>query len=207
MKSDIPVFGYANIIGGLLLLAFWYLYAILLPYNQLDTTLSLLVKHRNWVLVNVLGVSGSIVALVGLVGIYIYSKGNISNLGHFGFLLAFIGTVLLTGALLWDTIIWPILANHDASLLDFQGPIYQSRTFVPFFVTSGAAYSLGYILFGIAIAQSGIFPLWTGWFLAIGGPLFGLGAIFGKLQVYPRTLGITLFAIGMIWIGLIMRRG
>ena len=32
----------------------------------------------------------------------------------------------------------------------------------------------------------------------------GLGTLFGKYQVYPRTLGITLMGISLIWIGIVM---
>jgi hypothetical protein len=40
--------------------------------------------------------------------------------------------------------------------------------------------------------------------LAIGAPAFGLGSMFGKYQVYPRTLGVTLLSIGLIWLGAAM---
>jgi hypothetical protein len=39
---------------------------------------------------------------------------------------------------------------------------------------------------------------------AIGAPTFGLGSLFGKLQIYPRSLGITLLSGGLIWLGVRM---
>ncbi|UCH59868.1 MAG: hypothetical protein JSV61_16875 [Anaerolineales bacterium] len=193
--------GFINIFSGLLMLAFWYLYAILLPYRQLSNTLSILVLDRHWTLVNVLGVSGSMLGILGLTGSFFVQLAKFGRLGLIGFLCAFLGATLLLGALLWDTIIWPILAQHDSTLLDFQGPIYSSKTFVPFFVSAGLVYSLGFILFGIATAQAGVLPGWGGIMLAIGAPLFGLGALFGSYQVIPRTIGVTVFSIGLIWIG------
>ncbi len=193
--------GLINILSGLLMLAFWYLYAILLPYRRLSDTLSILVLDRQWSLVNVLGVSGSILGLLGLTGLFFVQIDQLGRLGIFGYLFAFVGAALLLGALLWDTIIWPILAQHDSTLLDFQGPIYSSRTFVPFFVLAGLVYSLGFIFFGIATAQAGVLPTWGGIMLAIGAPLFGLGAMFGSLQVVPRTIGVTVFSLGLIWLG------
>ena len=159
----------------------------------------------NWTFLNILGVSGSIMGLLGLVGIFIKGSEAFGPWGVTGFILAFMGTVLLIGALLWDTVIWPILASYDSSILDFQGPIYSSKTFVPFFVVAGLIYGAGYVIFGIAMAKSGVFPSWASIMLAIGAPLFGLGSMFGKMQVYPRSIGITLFGIGMIWIGMLMR--
>lgn len=206
MNSFIKFSGFLNIAGGFLLLGFWYLYAILLPYNKLSDSLSILVMDKDWGFVNILGVVGSLLGLVGLVGIYMKMIDVSGRLGMVGFVLAMIGLALLLGTLLWDTIIWPILVNHDASLLDFNGPIYTSRTFVPFFVIAGLVYGLGYILFGIAISQSGIFPSLAGLMFAVGAPLFGLGALFGKLQVYPRSFGITLVGVAMIWLGILMSK-
>jgi hypothetical protein len=140
-----------------------------------------------------------------LIGIYLKASDVTSTAGMIGFLLAFIGTVLITIPLVWDTIIWPILANHDASLLDFNGPIYTSKTFVPFFIIAGMIYSAGYLLLGIVLAKSGIYPAWSSILVAVGAPLFGLGALLGKLQVYPRTLGISLLCFGLIWVGNIIR--
>lgn len=205
MSKFIHFTGTANIAAGILLLAFWYLYALLLPYQKLTTTLSILVKDSNWVFVNLLGVLGSIAGLVGLIGIYLHAADDIGSTGMIGFLTAFIGTALLTVPLVWDTILWPILTNHDASLLDFSGPLYTSKTFVPFFILAGLVYSIGYIILGIVLVKSGIYPPWSSIFIALGAPLFGLGAMFGKLQVYPRSIGITLMCIGLIWIGNLIR--
>ena len=205
MSKFLSLTGTANIAAGILLLAFWYLYALLLPYQKLDNTLSILVADRHWVLVNILGVTGSLIGLFGLMGIYLKDPEALGVVGMWGFCLAFLGTTLFTATLMWDTIIWPILVGHDPALLDFQGPIYSSITFVPYFIISGVIYSLGYVVLGVAMVKSGIYPVWVSVFIAVGAPLFGLGAMFGKLQVYPRSVGITLFCVGLIWIGSIIR--
>jgi hypothetical protein len=80
----------------------------------------------------------------------------------------------------------------------------NSKTFLPFFIVAGLIYSLGYVLVGIGIIQAGILPSLTGYLIAIGAPAFGLGSLFGKMQVYPRTLGVTLMSVGLIWVGLSM---
>ena len=95
----------------------------------------------------------------------------------------------------------PKKIKHDETLLNFQGPIYTSKTFFPFFIVAGLIYSAGYILVGIGIVQSSILPSMPGYLMAIGAPTFGLGSMFGKLQVYPRSLGVTLMSIGLIWLG------
>jgi hypothetical protein len=60
---------------------------------------------------------------------------------------------------------------------------------------------VGYICVSIGIIQAGIFPPLVGYLLAIGAPLFGLGAAFGKLQAVVRSVGVTLMSIGLIIIG------
>ena len=200
----ISISAFLNVISGLALLIYWYAYAVFLPYGQLSTTLSILVKNRNWQWINALGVLGALAGLLGQAGIYIIQLPNSNWFAGIGYYVAALGTALLVGTMLWDTILWPILVKHDASLLDFQGPIYSSKIFLPFFIASGLIYSAGFILVGIGIVQLNILPVAAGYLIAIGAPLFGLGAMFGKFQIYPRSVGVTLMAVGLIWLGLAM---
>lgn len=207
MKTFILWAGHFNIASGVLMFLFWYLYAILLPYGQLSNTLSLLVLNKNWAFVNILGASGALLGIVGLVGLFISTGDRLSNFATLGFIIALIGSILMFIALMRDTLLWPILANHDPSLLDFNGPIYTSRTFLPFFIFSGVLYTLGNVIFGLAIAGTGLYPVWAGHFLAWGALLFGLGAAFGEWQVYIRSIGITALSISLVWLGYLMRQG
>ncbi len=207
MKTFIQWAGHFNIASGVLMFLFWYLYAILLPYGQLSNTLSLLVLNKNWAFVNILGASGALLGIVGLVGLFISTGDRLSNFATLGFIIALIGSILMFIALMRDTLLWPILANHDPSLLDFNGPIYTSRTFLPFFIFSGVLYTLGNVIFGLAIAGTGLYPVWAGHFLAWGALLFGLGAAFGEWQVYIRSIGITALSISLVWLGYLMRQG
>ena len=111
---------------------------------------------------------------------------------------------MLIGTMLWETVLWPILQQYDETLLSFTGPIYQSKVFLPFFIVAGLVYSLGYVLVGVGIVQAGILPRTAGIFLAIGAPSFGLGPMFGKFQVYVRSLGVTMMSVALIWMGFAM---
>jgi len=206
MKSLIQWAGYFNIISGILMLTYWYLYAILLPYGKLSTTLSILVLNRHWTFVNILGVLGSILSILGLIGLYISLEDQITPLTTIGFLIAIVGSILMFLTLVRDTILWPILAKHDPSLLDFSGPIYTSKTFLPFFIFSGILYAIGYLIFGLALANSSTFPLWAGHLMAWGAVLFALGALFGPWQVYIRSVGITALSTGTLWLGVVLLR-
>ena len=196
--------GLINVIAGVTLIVYWYAFALFLPYRKLSTTLSILVKNRNWTWINGLGVFGALSGLLGQAGIYVIQAANTNLYASFGFYIASAGTTLLIGTMLWETILWPILVKHEETLLDFQGPIYTSKTFFPFFIVAGLIYSLGYILVGIGIVQADVLPRAAGYLLAVGAPTFGLGAIFGKAQGYVRSAGITLMSGGLIWLGLVM---
>lgn len=193
-----------NLVSGLALLVYWYAYALFLPYGDLSTTLSILVKNRHWQWINALGVLGALAGLLGQAGIYVIQLPNSNWFAGIGYYVATLGTALLVGTMLWDTILWPILVKQDASLLDFQGPIYSSKAFLPFFVASGLIYSAGLVFVGIGIVQLSILPVAAGYLIAVGAPLFGLGAMFGKYQVYVRSIGVTLMVVGLIWLGLAM---
>jgi len=200
-SSFISISAYLNILAGITLLIYWYSFALFLPYRELSTTLSIFVKNRNWIWINSLGVMGALAGLLGQAGIFVIQMTNINWYASVGFFIATLGTTLLIGTMLWETILWPILIKHEESLLDFQGPIYSSKVFIPFFIVSGLIYSLGYILVGIGIIQADVLSPAAGLLLAVGAPTFGLGSMFGKYQVYPRTAGITMMSAGLIWIG------
>ncbi len=201
MDNFLSISGYLNVIAGFVLLVYWYSFAIFLPYRALSTTLAILVKNRNWVWVNSLGVLGALAGLLGQAGVYVVQIPHTDWAASIGFYVAVLGTTLLIGTMLWDTILWPILVKYDESLLDFQGPIYLSKVFLSHFVIAGLIYSVGYVLVGVGIVQADVLPRGAGYLLAVGAPAFGLGAMFGKLQVYPRTIGITLMSGGLIWLG------
>ncbi len=151
-----------------------------------------------------MGVIGALAGLLGQAGIFVIQMAKINWYASVGFFIATLGTTLLIGTMLWESVLWPILVKHEESLLDFQGPIYSSKTFLPFFIVSSLIYSVGYVLVGIGIFQANVLPRTAGFLLAVGAPTFGLGAMFGKYQVYARSLGITLMSGGLIWLGLVM---
>lgn len=194
----------SNFLAGVFLLVYWYAYALFMPYRQLTTTVSILVRNRNWTWINALGVAGALLGLLGQASILVFQGIIASWYATAGFYIAVAGTALLAGTMIWETVLWPILFRHDESLLDFSGPFYSSRSFIGFFVFSGLIFSAGYVLVGIGIMQMGVLPSTAGLLLAIGAPTFGLGSLFGQYQVYVRSLGVTLMSAGSIWLALVM---
>jgi hypothetical protein len=191
----------SNIAAAIALLFFWFLYAMLLPYQELDSTLAILVRDPDWLTVNIFGIVGSILGIIGWIGIYVISADRVGVVGLAAFLMTLLGSLMLTTTLLWDTILWPILVTQDPTLLSFTGPIYNSASFVPFFILSGLLSSSGYLISMLCWLMSSSFTKTTATLIGLGGPLFGLGALFGDFQVPVRTAGILMLAIGLAGIG------
>lgn len=195
-----------NIAAAAVLLIYWYSFVAFLPYLELSTSLSLLVLDPAWTTINATGVAGATLGLLGLPGLYGHHAARLGRAGMTGFVLALLGSGLLLGPMLWDTIVWPPLARHDPTLLDFDGPIYRSPAFLPFFATAGLLWGVGHAVLAIRIARVGVLPRVAAGLVAAGAPLFGLGALFGKAQAIPRSVGLTAFCIGLAWLGTAMRR-
>ena len=108
-EGFIEISGIVNVIAGVTLLAYWYSFALFLPYRELSSTLSLLVKNRNWTLINAMGVLGALSGLLGQAGIFVAQIDKAGWVALIGFFVASAGTTLLIGTMLWETILWPIL--------------------------------------------------------------------------------------------------
>ena len=205
-KGFIEFGGWINILAGLLFLSFWLLYVLLLPYNQLTDTLEILVVDSDWFMVNTFGIAGALLGILGLPWLYFAQRDQINGWGTTGFILSLAGSALLLPPLVWDSMLWPVIAEQDPTLLRFDGPIYSSRLFLPYFIGAGVVHCLGFVLFGWGTFRTGILGKYPPLITATGALFFDLGSLAGPVQVYPRTLGLVLFAGGMIWLGALLKR-
>lgn len=121
--------------------------------------------------------------------------------------LAFLGTILSLPIAVWDSFVVPYLARHAP---DFIAQIEEISAETPvlvfriiFFLTV-LIFSLGFSLYGIAIIRTHIAPKIVGVCLAIGAPLFWLGALFVSKSSSGNlitTIGALLFGIGLVIFG------
>ena len=190
--------------SGFFLLAYWFLYVVFLPYGKITTGLSILAENPNWTWVNLLGVTGALFGVLALPGFYLRQSAGLGTIGTWSFFIALAGSALMLGPMLWDTVLWKALARHDAGILDFKGPIYQSPTFVPFFISAGLAWGVGFALLGWRTHVAGVFPSLLALLIGIGPLLFALGSMAGSLQAVVRSVGIAAFGAGFIWAGLLL---
>jgi len=197
-KNFFRVTGIANIVSAVCLLLFWFLYALLLPIDEVATNYHLLILDPDWLLVNGLGVIGFVLVLVGILGIFFKQFNELTLLGMFGFLITVVGLVLYNAGMYYETFIWPILAVSDPNLVTLStGPIYSNPVFFMMQILSGSIYAIGFLIFGISTYKTKSFSKWAILLLVIGVVLF----IPGFFPYAVRTVGIIAYAIGLIWVG------
>ena len=65
---------------------------------------------------------------------------------------------------------------------------------------TGSIYVMGFLILGYSIYKSDSFPKWAIFFLVIGVVMF----IPGFFPYLIRTLGIIVYALGLIWVGFVL---
>jgi hypothetical protein len=100
---------------------------------------------------------------LGLVGLYVRQSEAAGPLGLVGFVVAFIGTVLVAGFFWSSAFVAPILAAEAPQLLDVRS--------LPGFFRSFIVFGLGWLLFGVATLRAGIYPRAPAVLLIVGSVL------------------------------------
>lgn len=194
--------GLANILAALLLVAFWFLYALLLPFGKVAQSGVLpLAQDGDWLWVNLSGVLGALLGLLGLVGLYGRQASRVGVLGFGGFLMAFCGMAMMMCWLCWEALLWPIMAEQAPAVLSHQTGIYANSVVLGFLIGAGSLFSVGCVLLGIATIRASVLLRYGAWLIVVGAPLYGLGALFGPLQTIVRSIGLVVYAVGLAWLG------
>jgi hypothetical protein len=143
----------------------------------------------------------AILGLFGLVGLYTRLRERSGWLGLIGFMLLFSGTALFVAVLSIEAFVLPALAYSAAgqTLLDPAGPLFNGPLNV-FLLLTGIIFSLGCLLFCVAILRSGISGRWIG-LLLLGGILL---AFWPPLPDLVGIIGGVLLGLGFIWFGYIL---
>jgi hypothetical protein len=131
------------------------------------------------------------VLLVGaVVSVYSRCAASVGHLGLAGFLIAFVGTVLVAGVF-WDGVfVLPALAEDAPELLESGPP--------PALVNLGlnlsfALFSLGWLLLGLAMLRTRAYPRPASATLMLGA----------ALAFVPLPFTYIPFGLAVAWMGLI----
>lgn len=164
------------------------------PVTILETEARLVGSHAVYVVSYVL-------ILLGLPALYGAAWRRLGRWGLAGFLVAFAGTVLLAVSGQFGFIA-PVLAAEAPATLD------TIIVYLPVVVFNGFAavgFIAGYVILGISIATSRVFPRWSGVLIAVGAPVhlvgFGVAQLASPALWFVAVLGSLALGSGLAWCG------
>lgn len=136
---------------------------------------------------------GTVLLLLGLIGLYASQSRAVGKLGFAGFLLAFVGTTLTAGAIWFEFFVAPELATQAPDLatgdLGFAG-----------FVLAFLLAAFGWLLFAIATLRAAVYPRPAA-VLLLAGALVSFVPLFVEV---PAT-GLLL-SVAVAWLGFVLWR-
>jgi hypothetical protein len=137
--------------------------------------------------------------LLGLIGLYARQVDKTGWLGLVGFLLAFVGTVLVNVIFAMASTVIHLVALQASALFDqaVTPPTYGVIVLV-------LGYILGYVLFGIATTRARVFPRGSGILLIIGSVMFFISEsvpVNASLSHLIVTIGDVIFGASFVWMG------
>lgn len=184
--------------SGLICVLAGVLYAVGALLHPVGETLDA-VNRSNWVPSHLVYWVAVLLLHLGLVGLYAHLKETAGLLGLVAFILAFIGTSLVSSILLFVSTVLPLIASDAPTIFE------QSMTFPAFVaVVFILGFGLGWMLIGLVIMRDKHLPRWSGLLLIVGVGLFISSEALPFAPTLAHTLvtiGDILFGLGLVWLG------
>ncbi len=143
-----------------------------------------------YVIVFLLYLLGAVLLLLGLVGLYTSQSEAAGVLGLLGFLVAFLGTALVSGALWFELFITPSLATEAPELAEAELGLAG-------FILSFLSVIVGWILFGVATLRARVYPRPAAVLLIVGA----------VVSFVPIPLSGVFLSVAVAWLGLVLFTG
>jgi hypothetical protein len=140
-----------------------------------------------FILQSLLALFAGTLLLGGLVGLYVRQSEAAGKLGLVAFLLAFLGTALVTGDFYVNTVVTPMVAMEVPAFLD--NPL--SGFLQVWLPVSFGILALSWLLLGVSIVRTGVYPRGASWLLLIGA----------VVALAPLPLDNLLFDAALVWLG------
>jgi hypothetical protein len=171
-------------------------------------------KADSWVPINILGVVGAALVLLGLPVLYVWIAGPAGILGLIGVALLamawlFFGVFLS----LYGVLVLPWLADQAPSLVAASAPLPAALMIA--FILGLVAWLVGSFLLAAPFVRRRLHPRWVGYLL----PASGVWVVLGNLIIAPSgpasnlavnlasNLGPVLLLVGIGYLGHLMRSG
>ena len=125
-----------------------------------------------WGLVNLLGLVGGVLAMVGIFGMYARQSGRMGATGTWGFGLSVMsGMIFGAGFGVIETVAVPLMSAGDRKAWDFYAGSQPPAAVGELFLVATVLFIVGTVMWGWATAHAGVWPAWTGWGLVAAGAL------------------------------------
>lgn len=156
-----------------------------------------------WIIINALWILLFVLISLGLVGAYVRQAEQAGTLGLIGFLGAFTGTAMMSGAIWSAAFIAPWLAEAAPELMGAE----PSGVIVVGVVLTVVLLGLGWLLFGLASLQARVLPRGVAMLLMIGAVL-GSVLEFLELPFSGAVIGAAVAWMGYaLWSGTVETAG
>jgi hypothetical protein len=142
---------------------------------------------NTFILQSLLTLLAGTLLLGGLVGLYVRQSEAAGKLGLIAFLLAFLGTALVTGDFYVNTVVTPMVAMEVPAFLD--NPL--SGFLQVWLPVSFGILTLSWLLLGVSIVRTRVYPRGASWLLLIGA----------VVALAPLPLDNLPFDVALAWLG------
>jgi hypothetical protein len=184
--------GMAALVGGLLLVIASILESVLFGTQPNSAAMA----SGSWIIVEVVFIAAEVLIILGLVGLYVSQAEKAGNLGAIAFLVAFTGSVMVSGVDWSSAFMAPWLTDITApGVLDTE----PTGAFIAGILLTFVLFSVGFFLFGLASLQTGVLPRGAAVLLMVGAVLF---LVMGFLEIGFE--GVVLGA-ALAWSGYALR--
>lgn len=160
-----------------------------------------IIASPNWLLVHALFAVSLVLGLLGTTALYAVSAQRTGFLGLLGYLLLFVGMMLIFGLDYYEVFIAPFLAAHYPEVIVDWGAGDRMGTVAIAFPLSGTLTVTGYALLGWAWKRARVVPGAIAIALIVSAIAFGVGlSPVGGIQLARITaalFGAALVAVGL----------
>lgn len=190
---------WAAIVSGLALAASLLLEWLVLPYEQLGQTETLLTS--SYLLSSGLRLLSTILLLWALIGLYERQSRAAGTFGLWAFVVAFLGTALQAGETWAEVFVYPTLGQAAPGLWSGQATEASSYVMSGIFLT-GVFLGLGWILFGASMFSARVYPRWAAVLLIVSIPVtIFLGGQNQESGTFVEAIGQVMFGIAVAALG------
>ncbi len=179
---------------------FLALFMIVHPFGE--RTGAEVAQRFAWIPAHTFHFVGALFTLFGVIAWYGVQVKESGRWGFVGFILAFIGTAMFVGTGMITAFLWPVIAEHDPTFVDPDGPMFQNALVSFALVGTRAALLVGHLVFGIITLRAGVLPKVPALLVIAGILLYSVPTQpVGPAPWIVSLLGAVIFGAGLLGIG------